>query len=167
MRKNWLENLLRTHILRFSLKDWYCDCDSLLERAIHPAWQIRELAIWCCVFSKAITLPTIEYTLKSYFSLEHLTGLRRKNVLVLPKPNTTTYGLNSARYAAASYWISLPDSFRRTVTSLSAFRRRLLFSHSFINTITTSLCFHVFCVMLYCVIHRRYYIAFGFSKILR
>ena len=125
--EKWLENLLRTRILRFSFTDWYCDCDSLLERAIHPAWQIRELAIWCCVFSNAITLPTIEYTLKSYLSLEHLTVLRGKNVLVLPKPNTTTYGLNSVRYAAASYWISLPDSFRRPVTSLRAFRRRFYF----------------------------------------
>ena len=55
-----------------------------------------------------------------------MTVLRGTNVLVLPKPKTTTYGLNSVRYAVASYWNSLPDSFKRT-TSLRAFRRRLLF----------------------------------------
>ena len=31
-------------------------------------------------------------------------------MLVLPKPKTTTYGLNPVSYAAAKYWNLLPDS---------------------------------------------------------
>ena len=38
-------------------------------------------------------------------------SLRGTNVLVLPKPKTTTYGLNSVRYATARYWNSNADSF--------------------------------------------------------
>ena len=58
-------------------------------------------------------------------------SLRGTNMLVLLKPKTTTYGLNSASYAAARYWNSLPDSFRR-ITSPKELRR-LLFTHSFTN----------------------------------
>ena len=60
-------------------------------------------------------------------------------MLVLPKPKTMTYGLNFVSYAAARYWISLPNSFRR-ITSPKEFRRSP-FTHSFTNEtfiITTS-----------------------------
>ena len=49
--------------------------------------------------------------------------------LSLPKPSTTTYGLNSFSYSSVKYWNSLPDHFRKTV-DYSEFKRKLLV-HSF------------------------------------
>ena len=49
-------------------------------------------------------------------------------MLVLPKPKTMTYGLNSVSNAAARHWNLLPDSFRR-ITSLKEFRHSL-FTHT-------------------------------------
>ena len=40
--------------------------------------------------------------------------LRAKHILELPKVNTTTYGLKSWRYTAATIWNTLPDQFRAT-----------------------------------------------------
>ena len=51
------------------------------------------------------------------------------NILSLPKPSTTTYGLNSFSYSSVKYWNSLPDHFRKTV-DYSEFKRKLLV-HSF------------------------------------
>ena len=33
-------------------------------------------------------------------------------IIILPKVNTTTYGLKSWRYTAAKIWNALPDQFR-------------------------------------------------------
>ena len=56
-------------------------------------------------------------------------SLRGTNILSLPKPSTTTYGLNSFSYSSVKYWNSLPDHFRKTV-DYSEFKRKLLV-HSF------------------------------------
>ena len=39
-------------------------------------------------------------------------NLRGKHILELPKVNTTTYGLKSWRYTAATIWNALPNQFR-------------------------------------------------------
>ena len=52
-------------------------------------------------------------------------SLRGTNILSLPKPSTTTYGLNSFSYSSVKYWNSLPDHFRKTV-DYSEFKRKLL-----------------------------------------
>ena len=72
-------------------------------------------------------------------------------MLVLPKPKTTTYGLNFVSYAAARYWISLPDSFRR-ITSPKEFRRSP-FTHTALQMrrlllLPVKMCFYV--NILYC-----------------
>ena len=52
-------------------------------------------------------------------------SLRGTNILSLPKPSKTTYGLNSFSYSSVKYWNSLPDHFRKTV-DYSEFKRKLL-----------------------------------------
>ena len=52
-------------------------------------------------------------------------SLRGTNILSLPKPSTTTYGLNSFSYSSVKYWNCLPDHFRKTV-DYSEFKRKLL-----------------------------------------
>ena len=60
-----------------------------------------------------ITLRTSKYS------------LRGTNILTLPKPNTTTYGLSSFQYFAAKTWNSLPESIR-TESSFNEFKNKLL-----------------------------------------
>ena len=62
---------------------------------------------------------------KSVTSTSTAYSLRGTNILSLPKPSTTTYGLNSFSYSSVKYWNSLPDHFRKTV-DYSEFKRKLL-----------------------------------------
>ena len=48
--------------------------------------------------------------------------LRGHNMLCLPKPLTTSYGINSFSYLAATSWNSLPDH-HRTISDFTSFRR--------------------------------------------
>ena len=48
--------------------------------------------------------------------------LRGHNMLCLPKPLTTSYGINSFSYLAATSWNSLPDHYR-FISDFTSFRR--------------------------------------------
>ena len=48
--------------------------------------------------------------------------LRGHNMLCLPKPLITSYGINSFSYLAATSWNSLPDHYR-TISDFTSFRR--------------------------------------------
>ena len=45
-------------------------------------------------------------------------------MLCLPKPWTTSYGIYSFSYLAATSWNSLPDHYR-TISDFSSFRRQI------------------------------------------
>ena len=61
-----------------------------------------------CIF-KFINFTNCPAYLKELFQFKTFDyNLRGTNVLVLPKPKTTTY---SVRYATARYWNSFADSF--------------------------------------------------------
>ena len=63
------------------------------------------------------------YCLKDMFSLRYSTYfLRGHNMLCLPKPLITSYGINSFSYLAATSWNSLPDH-HRTISDFTSFRR--------------------------------------------
>ena len=63
------------------------------------------------------------YCLKDMFRLRSSTYfLRGHNMLCLPKPLTTSYGINSFSYLAATSWNSLPDHYR-TISDFTSFRR--------------------------------------------
>ena len=60
--------------------------------------------------------------LKDMFRLRSSTYfLRGHNILCLPKPSTTCYGLNSFSYLAATSWNSLPDHYQ-TISDFTSFR---------------------------------------------
>ena len=42
--------------------------------------------------------------------------MRGTDILSLPKPATTTYGLNSFGYMAAKFWNALPNKLRALLT---------------------------------------------------
>ena len=76
----------------------------------------------------------IKFIYFHHFSLKHDFFLYilyhfKLSYLSLPKPSTTTYGLNSFSYSSVKYWNSLPDHFRKAV-DYSEFKRKLLV-HSF------------------------------------
>ena len=50
--------------------------------------------------------------------------LRGHNMLCLPKPLTTSYGINSFSYLAATSWNSLPDHYR-FISDFTSFRRMI------------------------------------------
>ena len=56
------------------------------------------------------------------------TSLRGKRRLVIPRVNTTNYGLYSFRYHASKLWNLLPDNVRVS-TSLAAFKNALQAVH--------------------------------------
>ena len=66
--------------------------------------------------------------LKKLFSLrssKYYYTLRGNNVLSLPEPRTTTYGLESMKYEAEKLWNSLTDDMRLTI-SIEDFKKSLM-----------------------------------------
>ena len=61
--------------------------------------------------------------MKQMFSLRSVSySLRGSNILSLPKPSTTSYGLNLFCYLASKLWNSLPENYR-TVSSYQDFEQ--------------------------------------------
>ena len=74
------------------------------------------------VVFKSLFVSTYPAYLKEPFVFRNSSySLRGKNILTLPIPRTTTYGLEYIRYQAAKIWNSLPDSIR-TITSFKDFK---------------------------------------------
>ena len=51
-------------------------------------------------------------------------NLRGDYILSLPKPKSTTYGLNSVRYIGPKLWNSIPNMFRN-ITNFKSFKRSI------------------------------------------
>ena len=74
---------------------------------------------------KCLNCNSFSKYLKDMLHLHHSEySLRKTNILLLSKPVTSTYGLNSFRYFASKNWNFLPDNVR-SVSTLSGFRRLL------------------------------------------
>ena len=74
------------------------------------------------VVFKSLFLSTYPGYLKELFALRNSSySLRGNNILTLPKPRTTNYGLKCIRYQAAKIWNLLPDR-TRTITSIKDFK---------------------------------------------
>ena len=121
---------LNRRILRFVLKDWDSNYDALLDKAGVCGLANRRIQnMMICIF-KCLHFGKYPCYLKQLIKLRSTAySLRGTNILSLPKPSTTTYGLNSFSYSSVKYWNSLPDHFRKTV-DYSEFKRKLLV-HSF------------------------------------
>ena len=77
------------------------------------------------VVFKSLFVSTYPGYLKEIFIFRNSSySLRGKNILTLPLPRTTTYGLECIRYQAAKIWNSLPDSMK-TMTSLKDFKKAI------------------------------------------
>ena len=114
---------LNKRILRFIFKDAVSDYTQLLRRAGTTTLENRRLQNMVLNIFKCLHLNGYPAYMKQMFSLRSVSySLRGSNILSLPKPSTTSYGLNSFCYLASKLWNSLPENYR-TVSSYKDFER--------------------------------------------
>ena len=116
-------DLLNKRILRFIFKDFNSDYNSLLKKAGTANLKEKRLQNMILTIFKCLHFSDYPRYLKDMFRLRSSTYfLRGHNILCLPKPLTTSYGINSFSYLAATSWNSLPDHYR-TISDFTSFRR--------------------------------------------
>ena len=116
-------DLLNKRILRFIFKDFNSEYNNLLKKAGTANLKDKRLQNMILTIFKCLHFSDYPRYLKDMFRLRSSTYfLRGHNMLCLPKPLTTSYGLNSFSYLAATSWNSLPDHYR-TISDFTSFRR--------------------------------------------
>ena len=116
---------LNKRILRFIFKDYNSDYNNLLKKAGTASLKDKRLQNMTLTTFKCLHFSDYPRYLKDMFRLRSSTYfLRGHNMLCLPKPRTTSYGINSFSYLAATSWNSLPDHYR-TISDFNSFRRQI------------------------------------------
>ena len=116
-------DLLNKRILRFIFKDFNSEYNNLLKKAGTANLKDKRLQNMILTIFKCLHFSDYPRYLKDMFRLRSSTYfLRGHNMLCLPKPLTTSYGINSFSYLAATSWNSLPDHYR-TISDFTSFRR--------------------------------------------
>ena len=116
---------LNKRILRFILQDHESSYDVLLDKINSSSLQNRRLQNFLIILYKSLFFTNYPGYLNNMFKFRLSSyNLRGNYILSLPKPKTTTYGLHSFSYLAASLWNSLPDTLR--TANFLDFRREIL-----------------------------------------
>ena len=116
---------LNKRILRFIFNDSLSSYDELLKKAKIASLYTGRLHKILMVVFKSLFVSTYPGYLKELFVFRNSSySLRGKNILTLPIPRTTNYGLECIRYQAAKIWNSLSDSMR-TMTSFKDFKKAI------------------------------------------
>ena len=116
---------LNKRILRFIFNDSLSSYDELLKKAKIASLYTGRLHKILMVVFKSLFVSTYPGYLKELFVFRNSSySLRGKNILTLPIPSTTNYGLECIRYQAAKIWNSLSDSMR-TMTSFKDFKKAI------------------------------------------
>ena len=116
---------LNKRILRFIFNDSLSSYDELLKKAKIASLYTGRLHKILMVVFKILFVSTYPGYLKELFVFRNLSySLRGKNILTLPIPRTTNYGLECIRYQAAKIWNSLSDSMR-TMTTFKDFKKAI------------------------------------------
>ena len=116
-------DLLNKRILRFIFKDFNSEYNNLLKKAGTANLKDKRLQNMILTIFKCLHFSDYPRYLKDMFRLRSSTYfLRGHNMLCLPKPLTTSYGINSFSYLAATSWNSLPDHYR-TISDFTSFRQ--------------------------------------------
>ena len=117
---NKLEKL-NERALRYIYKDFGTDYQILAGSNGGTLEDRRKIEILNIVF-KALNNLLPSYITNMFESRENIKNLRGTNMLVLPRVNTTRYGLKSTVYVACKEWNALPDDIRNIV-QLKDFKR--------------------------------------------
>ena len=116
---------LNKRILRFIFNNSLSSYDELLKKAKIASLYTGRLHKIIIVVFKSLFVSTYSGYLKELFVFRNSSySLRGNNILTLPVPRTTNYGLECIRYQAAQIWNSLPDSMR-TMTSFKYFKKAI------------------------------------------
>ena len=112
--------------IRFVFRDKYTSYSKLLNAlGLSSLKQQRLIKITLSIFNavhnslapKCIQDLIVHWKNASY-------NLRGDYILSLPKPKSTTYGLNSVRYIGPKLWNSIPNMFRN-ITNYKSFKRSI------------------------------------------
>ena len=114
-------DLLNKLILWFVFKDFNSEYNNLLKKAGTANLKDKHLQNMILTIFKCLHFSDYPRYLKDMFRLRSSTYfLRGHNMLCLPKPLTTSYGINSFSYLAATSCHSLPDHYR-TISDFTLF----------------------------------------------
>ena len=116
--------VLQKRCLRFILRDFNSSYHEMLEHLNFPTLYVRRLrGVMECIF-KILNdgLPPLD---SSFFTLQpRMYELRRLRTVVLPRCNSTKYGLRSLCHDGASCWNSLPNNIK-TADDVYSFKKLL------------------------------------------
>ena len=119
---------LNESILRFVFNDFKNSYGKLLQEVNQPSLRARRISEMLILVFLALNNAAPSYISDLFTERQTSTSLRGKRRLVIPRVNTTNYGLYSFRYHASKLWNLLPDNVRVS-TSLAAFKNALQAVH--------------------------------------
>jgi len=114
--------------LRFVFNDFNSSYEKLLQEINQPSLRARRINDMLILVFLALNDAAPSYISRLFTERQTNIGLRGKRRLVIPRVNTTNYGLHSFRYHASKLWNLLPDNVRVS-TSLAAFKNALRTVH--------------------------------------
>ena len=118
-------DLLDKRILRFIFQDFNSENNTLLKRAGTANLKDKCLQNIILTIFKCLHFSDYPRYQKDMFCLHSSTYfLRGHNMLCLPKPLTTSYGINSFSYLGAISWNSLCNH-HSTISNFTSFRQRI------------------------------------------
>jgi len=114
-------DLLNKRILWFLFKDFNSEYYNLLKKAGTVDLKDKRIQNMILTIFRCLRFSDYPRYLKDMFRLCSSTYfLRGHNMRSLPKPLTTSYGINSFGYLAATSWNSPPDHYR-TISDFTSF----------------------------------------------
>lgn len=111
--------LLNKRVLRFIFNDVNSSYDELLKKAKTTSLSSGRNHKMLIVMFKSLFVSAYPNCLKKLLSLrssKYYYILRGNNVLSLPEPRITTYGLESVKYETEKLWNLLTDDMRLTIS---------------------------------------------------
>ena len=104
---------LNKRILRFILKDYSSPYSQFLDKVNLTSLRDKQLQSMFIVLYKSLFVTDYLNYMRDMFTLRAVNyNLSGYHILSLPKPRTTTYGLNLFRYHSAKLWNALPEALR-------------------------------------------------------
>ena len=109
--------MLNKRILRVILNDKVSSYGDLLQQIGDCSLNNKRIQNMLIIIFKCLHLDQYPQYLKELFCVRSVNySMRGTDILSLPKPATTTYGLNSFGYMAAKFWNALPNKLRALLT---------------------------------------------------
>ena len=117
---------LNERAIRFVFRDTYTSYSELLNAlGLSSLKQQRLIKITLSIFNavhNSLAPKSIQDLIVHRKNVSY--NLRGDYILSLPKPKSTTYGLNSVRYIGPKLWNSIPNMFRN-ITNFKSFKRSI------------------------------------------